>query len=309
MMRLSLTVVIPTKDRHRDLCNAIASIAAQTVNPDEVLLVDQSADAPPDAELERVRRQLGPSVALRWIHDPSICGLVHAKQVGASLACGDLVCFLEDDIILERDFVRFMREGFERDSHLVGASGVVTDVPFGTAYASFHALFHRGMFADPRPWIYATLDGRGPAPIPSHALSGGLSAWRKRVFDEVPFDTVNGFHMLEDIDFSTRVWARFGNRLAILPAARLEHHFAPAGRAAMGNREKRKVIEFITFYRTRPTKAFDGFWLGWLLVGVAAAAAATSIRRASCRPLWGFFVGLLEGPRRRICALPSASAH
>jgi hypothetical protein len=107
---------------------------------------------------------------------------------------------------------------------------VVTDVPFGMVYAAFHALFHRGVFADPRPWIYATLEGRGSSAIPSHALSGGLSAWRKEVFSEVPFDTSNGFHMLEDLDFSTRVRARFGDRMAILPGARLEHHFAPAGR-------------------------------------------------------------------------------
>jgi GT2 family glycosyltransferase len=305
----TISVVIPTKDRHSDLCTAIESIAAQTTLPNELLLIDQSKQAPSEAELRRMHGLLGPSVALRWIHDPSIRGLVHAKKVGVSLASGDLIFFLEDDIVLEREFIRAMREGFQRDSHLVGASGVVTDVPFGRAYACCHALFHRGMFSDPRPWIYATLDGRGSAPIPSQALSGGLSAWRRQVFNEVQLDTDNGFHMLEDLDFSTRVRSTLGDCMAILPGARLEHHFAPGGRAGLGLREKKKVVEFITFFRTRPRRPSDYVFLAWLLVGVGAAALASSVRHLTWRPCSGGLTGLSEGFRRNVFPVKSSSAE
>jgi len=309
MHESAITVIIPTKNRHRDLCTAIESIAVQVQAPEELLVIDQSDEAPSAAELDRLRGVLGCSVDLRWIHDTSIQGLVHAKAVGAALATGGIVCFLEDDIVLEREYLTSILEAFVGDPALIGASGVVTDVPFGKVYAAFYALFHRGVFDDPRPWIYVTLQGRGAAAIPSHALSGGLSAWRREVFAEVPFDTANGFHMLEDIEFSTRVRARFGDRLAILPGARLEHHFAPVGRAAIGTRERRKVIEFITFYRTRPTRRVDAAWLAWLLVGVCAAAAATSARRLSVKPLVGFVSGLLAGTRKAILPLPEVSAH
>jgi GT2 family glycosyltransferase len=305
----TVSAVIPTKNRHRDLCTAIGSVARQSRVPEQLILIDQSGDAPTDTEVSRLRQVIGNSVDLRWVHDPSIQGLVHAKAVGAALASGAIVCFLEDDIVLERDYFASICNGFLGDPALVGASGVVTDVPFGKAYALLHLLFHRGIFEDPRPWIYATLQGRGVAAIPSHALSGGLSAWRREVFAEVPFDTANGFHMLEDLDFSTRVRARFGDRLAILPEARLEHHFAPTGRAAMGTRERRKVIEFITFYRTRPTRAVDAAWLAWLLVGVGAAALATSVKHLSVKPLVGFVSGLLTGTRKAILPLSGVSAH
>ena len=305
----SLSVAIPTKNRHRDLCTAIGSVARQSRVPDQLIVIDQSIEAPAGMEVRRLHQVIGDSVDLHWIHDPSIRGLVHAKAVGAALASGAIVCFLEDDIVLEREYFASICNGFLGNPALVGASGVVTDVPFGKAYALFHSLFHRGIFEDPRPWIYVTLQGRGPSAISSHALSGGLSAWRKEVFAEVPFDIANGFHMLEDLDFSTRVRARFGDRLAILPGARLEHHFAPAGRAAMGTRERRKVIEFITFYRTRPTRAVDAAWLAWLLVGVGAAAVTTSVRHLSVKPLVGFTSGLLAGPRKAILSLPDVSAH
>ena len=306
---MNLTVVIPTKNRHRDLCVALASVAAQSCAPSEVLLIDQSDERLAESERARLQGMLGDRVHLRWIHDPSIRGLVHAKSVGAANATGAIVCFLEDDIVLEQDYLASILEGFRCNPALVGASGVVTDVPFSKAYAAFHALFHRGVFHDSRPWIYVTLHGRGAAAIPSHALSGGLSAWRREVFAEVPFDTANGFHMREDLDFSTRVRARFGDRLAILPGARLEHHFAPAGRAVMGTRERRKVIEFITFYRTRPTRLVDAAWLAWLLVGVGMAAVATSVKHLSVKPLVGIASGLLAGTRKAILPLPDISAH
>jgi hypothetical protein len=79
--------------------------------------------------------------------------------------------------------------------------------------------------------------------------------------------------------------------------------------AAMGRREQRKVVEFITFYRTRPTRAVDAVWIAWLLVGVGAAAVAMSVRSLSVRPLAGFVSGLLEGPRKAILPLTDASAH
>ncbi len=304
---MRVSVVIPTKNRHRELCTALESIAGQSLMPAEVLLIDQSAAPPQDSERARLRAMLGEETDLRWIHDPSVAGLVHAKSVGAQLALGDIVCFLEDDIVLEQAYVRTIRDAFVRDASLVGASGVVTNSPFGRTYARLHAIFHRGMFSDPRPLIYATLGDRSDFPIRSHALSGGLSAWRRQTLAEIPFDTANGFHMLEDLDFSTRVHARFGERLAILPGARLEHHFAPAGRASKGDRERRKVIEFITFYRTRPRRAIDLFWLAWLLVGVGMCSAASSMLDVSWTPLAGYVRGLLDGPRRGVVPIGTST--
>jgi len=42
----SLSVIIPTKNRPTALAAALKSIDAQTVRPDEVIVIDQSAGAP-----------------------------------------------------------------------------------------------------------------------------------------------------------------------------------------------------------------------------------------------------------------------
>ena len=74
-------------------------------------------------------------------------------------------------------------------------------------------------------------------------LSGGLSCWRRRLFEVVEFDTTNGFFMLEDIEFSTRVVRAMGHHLYINPQARLEHHCSPVNRDRHGTRQRRKMIE------------------------------------------------------------------
>ncbi len=303
MMTSGLTIVIPTKNRHDDLMVALHSIAVQTRMPEEIVLVDQSAIEIDAARHATVCEWFSGRTQIRWIHDRSIQGLVAAKREGVRHASFGIVCFLEDDIVLDVAFVEEIARAMEADLGLVGCSGVVTDVPFGPIFALLHAVFHRGLFSDPRPRIYANWRSLGDAPIPAVTLSGGLSAWRREVFLRIPFDTVNGFHMLEDVDFSTRVALAGQGRMAIVPTARLEHHFAPAGRASMGLREAKKACEFVLFLRTRPHRSSDVLWLAWVLMGVALQALAKSLRNLCARPIAGVMRGIWEGATRPISRL------
>jgi GT2 family glycosyltransferase len=179
---------------------------------------------------------------------------------------------------------------------MIGCSGVVTNVPRKSiTYLFFHSLFHQGIFYDPRPRVYANLASLGDRPIQSPAISGGLSAWRREVFQNVHFDLASGFHMLEDIDFSIRVQQQYGPRLYINPRARLEHNFAPTGRDSVGRRESRKIREFITFYRKHRRDSRDTFWLIWLLLGIALSTCACSVRYRTIKPLLGFIDGIAVG--------------
>lgn len=302
-----ITVVIPTKNRHADLMVALRSVASQSRIPDEIVIIDQSAEEINLARRHDVQGWFAGRSQILWIHDRSIPGLVAAKREGVRISSYKIVCFLEDDVVLDPDFISELVDAMHADDGLVGCSGVVTDVPFGPAYALLHRIFHRGLFDDPRPWIYSNWRRLETAPIPSIALSGGLSAWRRMVFEHVSFDTINGFHMLEDIDFSTRVAMATKQRMAIIPTARLEHHFAHAGRASMGHREARKVCEYITFLRTRPHRRVDLLWLGWVLVGVAMMAIATSAKNRSFRPVAGMLRGLRDGTTRRVQRITAVS--
>ena len=299
-MAMRISVIVPTRNRKDDLKKALNSIATQLRRPDQLIVVDQSMDRICEDDLSKIRKIFQEGCELEYIHNISISGLVEAKHVGVLSAFGDIVCFLEDDIVLEPQYFSEIESYFRIAPNMIGCSGVVTNAPRkNITYLFFHSLFHQGIFYDPRPGVYANLSALSERPVESPAISGGLSAWRREVFESVPFDLTSGFHMLEDVDFSFRVQQQYGPRLYINPRARLEHNFAPAGRDSVGRRESRKIREFIIFYRKHRRDSRDTFWLIWLLLGIALAACASSIRYRTLKPLLGLFEGLVIGLRMK----------
>lgn len=300
---LRLTAVIPTKNRPEDLERAVASIRAQTRLPDTLLIVDQSAD---DAARQRVEALLaspGPSLRLDYVLDSSIQGLVEAKRFAARRASSDLVCFLEDDEVLEAGFLEAIERGFHDRPDMLGCSGLVTNLPpLPAGYIRLFHLFHRGIFRDARVGVHGHVRGASLPLIPSNCLSGGLSCWRREVLKAIPFDVANGFHMLEDIDFSTRAAARFGARFFINPNARLEHRLSPVNREVLGPRERRKMREYVLYYRKRSGEPGATWQLGWLLWGLLLEALWQSARAMSAAPLAGYFAGIADGARAELKA-------
>jgi len=299
-MATKLTSVIPTKNRPNDLIKAVTSILAQTRLPYELIIVDQSPGNESCSLVNALMSGDG-SIQLVYIHDPRISGLVEAKHVAADRAGGDIVCFLEDDVILEADYIEQIEQGFADRPEMVGCCGIITNPPHqSVAYEILFHLFHRGIFMDSRVGLYGRFSGRGNNLIASEMLSGGLSAWRRDVFKIVPFDVANGFHMFEDIDFSTRVARYFGPRLYINPNARLEHHCSPVNREVLGPRQRRKLTECIVYYKKRRTWPGATFALPWLLLGMLLEAVFQSFSARSFGPLNGYFAGLHDGFAKKI---------
>jgi GT2 family glycosyltransferase len=297
---LRLSAVIPTRNRPAELETAVASILAQERLPQELVIVDQSLSEDGRRRTEALVAARGKDVLLRYVHDSAIAGLVHAKQAAVSVAQGDIVCFLEDDEVLEPGYLAAIERGFQACPHMLGCCGVVTNLPeFPAGYRFFFHLFHRGMFRDPRVGVHGRA-GADAGLIPSACLSGGLSCWRREVLAQVPFDTANGFHLLEDIDYSSRAAERFGERFYLNPAARLEHRMSPVNRELHGERQRRKLREYLVFWKKRTHQPGAAWSLAWLLCGLFAEALWQSIRALSPAPAIGFFRGIADGARWRL---------
>lgn len=297
---MTLSAIIPTKNRPHDLANAVASLLAQTRAPDELVVIDQSEGS---ESTERVHALLAPHPHIRlvYVHDPSVTGLVHAKHVAVGRASSDVIAFLEDDVVLEPDYVEAVLDGFAAKPEMYGCGGVVTNPPYTSAvYIRLQSVFLRGIFRDPRAKIFAVLPRLGTGLIPCDVVSGGLSSWRADVFRHVSFDTRNGFHMFEDMEFATRVVRALGHCLYINPRARLAHFGSPVNRDQHGARQQRKISEAIVFYRKRRT--WQGATSG-MLMGAAwwfGEALVQACRLRTAGPVRGYLRGALEGWRRPV---------
>jgi GT2 family glycosyltransferase len=295
-----MSVVLPTKNRPHDLVYALNSISKQSRLPNEFVIVDQSADNQSIQVVKSIMSQYK-QIKLTYIHDPKISGLVDAKRVGVKHATADIVCFLEDDVVLEADYLKQIELGFFNNPNMIGCSGVITNPPkVNFLYKFFFVIFHQGIFKDKRIDVNENYSGFGNRLIESEMISGGVSAWRGEVFDKVEFDVANGFHMFEDIDFSTRVARHFGNRLFINPNARLAHYCSPINREVLDIRQRRKVRECFTYYKKRKDWPSAAISFYWLLLGMLLEAMFQSFSSASLKPLQGYLLGLQDGSAKKI---------
>lgn len=295
-----LTTIIPTRNRPKDLSRAVKSLCVQSKFPDELIIVDQSLD---DLSFRAVNIIMSKykQIKLIYIHDSRILGLVDAKRVAVKHASGDIVCFLEDDIILEPDYLKQIENGFNLKPDMIGCSGVITNPPKNSyVYKFLFVIFHRGIFKDKRIVVNRNFSRPDNDLIESDMLSGGLSAWRREVFDKIEFDILNDFHMFEDIDFSTRVANHFGNRLFINPNARLAHYFSPINRDVLDKKQRRKVKECFTFYKKRKDWPHAAISFYWLLLGMLLEAIFQSFSCFSFKPIQGYLLGFRDGYTKKI---------
>ena len=99
-----VTVVIPTHDRPDLLAEAIRSVLAQTMPPDEVVVVDDLGHERTRTAVAGVRATTG--VAIRYLHrvaGPK--GASASRNAGAALAATGYVAFLDDDDLWEPRFL------------------------------------------------------------------------------------------------------------------------------------------------------------------------------------------------------------
>lgn len=105
-MLKTLSIIIPTYRRSEKLPQLLDSLAAQTFAPHEILLIDQNPEQQPPGWFESYACRL----PLR-IHFQSEPNASSARNVGFRLSTGEVVLFIDDDLVAAPTFCQ---RGMER---------------------------------------------------------------------------------------------------------------------------------------------------------------------------------------------------
>jgi len=271
--------ITPTKDRPGDLRKMLASLAAQTQRPDQVIVVDASVESTD----EIVRSVEGLSVDyLRWTDKPSAAA---QRNGGLSEVRDDidLVCFFDDDQILHPDGIEKMVAFWQTAPEDLGG-------------ASFNMANHK----DNRParlkrsWLsnalglyciepgkvapsgWQSLYGKVTQNTEVEWLSSQAIVLHRKAFDEFRFDPFfGGYSYLEDLDFSYSVSRKY--KLVVVENACFEHHPCPAGRTSsyrFGEVESRNRLYFVRKHKLSTWRCY----LGLLIRGVMTLKEAVMAR-------------------------------
>lgn len=236
------------------LLKLLQSVAIQTLYPNEILIIDGSTDT----RTEKVLLE-NPFNNLKYFkvaeHQR---GLTKQRNYGIEQvdAKSEVVCFLDDDVILESSYFKHLIDTYYQYSNALAVGGYITnEVKWeltDTRKRSSKYFYDGWMRDEPlrfrvrRFFCLAPDVPPGYLPSFSHArpisflppsnkvyqvefFMGGVASYKKEIFKQISFSNYfKGYGLYEDLDFCLRA-SEFGE-LFVNTAARLQHFHAVDGR-------------------------------------------------------------------------------
>lgn len=266
---LSVSVVIPTKNRPAEIARMLASLLAQPTMPAEVIVVDQSTP----------RYDLAPFPELVHLHDPALSGISAARNRGAAAARGEILFFVDDDVVFESDCIAELGSLFAGRPDVVGAQCAIHDVDDDAPlvlHRLLRRIFEHGFF-DARPV-------RRNGELVPRLIPGLAAAYRRSLFAHETFDErLTAYSFAEDWDFTKRA-ARYGG-LLVAEHARVRHETSATNRYdTMRLLKLRRVNTLYLFEKHGADRRLaDRFWRRWWLVGEQLRVLRQGFRRRAPR--------------------------
>lgn len=292
---MTFSFVIPTKNRPIELASVFDSILDQNHLPDQVIIIDQSS--PENIIKDKMipfAKKAG--FILDYVIDEQIKGLVQAKATSIQYNICDYISFFDDDIVLEKHYLQKIQDVLIENPSIIGVNGHILNYPKVSRLKKFiFKITHIGLFKDDRIERQLQLNYNHKNKISLSVLSGGLSTWKKSVFERVKFDTHNNFHAYEDQEFSIRVKREFSNNLYLIPEAGLNHYHSEINRNTLINKFERDLIEVFKIYKKNNDKTGSLFSLLILLFGLLANAILLSVQERKIKIFINYFKGLSKG--------------
>lgn len=222
-----LSVILCTYNRERYIYNVLQSVATGTLDATEyeVVFVDNNSSDGTHSECERFCKDY-PDVTVRYFFEEQQ-GLSHARNRGIKEAQGDVLVYVDDDALVNNEYLQTYADFFARNSEAVAAGGPITPRYDGCEEPTWMSHYTRQL-------ITGELNlGSREREFPKGAFpGGGNAAYRKGVFDEVGLFNVelgrrgNSLIGAEEKDLFDKMTTR-GMKFYYLPTAILYHLIPP----------------------------------------------------------------------------------
>ena len=331
---MKFTLIVCTYKRPQPLVKLLESVVVQSLYPDHILIVDGSPD---DRTQDVLQEQ--PFKGLSYYKvPPEHRGLTKQRNYGIARVAADqdVVCFLDDDIVLKPDYFSVLLDTYTQYPDALGVGGyIINDTAWKAIPKDYQCPANQYCYDG-----YTRPDGsrfvlrkklgldanRPPAHLPDFAhgrsvsflppsgkiypveqFMGGvasytLDALKKQQFSEY----FEGYGLYEDADFTFRLSQE--GALYVNTGAQLYHYHDPDGRPNQFNYGKMVLRNGWYVWRTRYPKPTIKARLKWNMT----AAVLTTIRltnalrgkgkMAACTESLGRIVGwwslLFNKPKR-----------
>ena len=198
-----ISVVMPVYNAEKLLPECLEALRANTDVDFEIVVVD-------DTSTDR-SREIAAEYGARVVPSGGRLGPAGARNVGAREATGEIIFFVDSDVMVRRDTLRRLAEAFDEDPTLDGVIAVqAPQMRFRDICSLYKNL-----------WMYWTYARRAGEDVPLFYTTA--AAIRTRTFvDSGGFDVNYANPNVEDTDYGQKL-GQLGYRIRVLPDLEVEH--------------------------------------------------------------------------------------
>lgn len=180
-----VSVIILTYNRVKDVIDLLESLSYQTYPHFEVILIDNNSTD----ETHKVIPERFPSV--RYFRVFYNSGVPGGRNFGIVNARGDYLVFVDNDAVVESDFLEKIVSTFEKESQ----AGILT----------FKILNYYNKEIDSSTWIFNESMKHVEQNTPVHSFVGCGHAFQREVVDSIGLLWTRLFFLHEEKDYSLRL--------------------------------------------------------------------------------------------------------
>ncbi|MGW1957378.1 glycosyltransferase family 2 protein [Streptomyces sp. NPDC001920] len=172
---ISVVICVYTEDRWEDILAAVSSVRAQTYPASETLLVVDHNEALLD-RLTKEYKESGEGVAaVRVLANAGPRGLSAGRNTGIAASYGEVIAFLDDDAVAERDWLKHFAAGYA-DPRVMAVGGRTEPI-----WASGR---RPDWFPEEFDWVVGcTYRGLPRGRVKVRNVLGGNASFRRTAFD------------------------------------------------------------------------------------------------------------------------------
>lgn len=299
--RPTFSIIISTFNRTQDLAELFDTILKQTFLPSEIIVIDDGSNNKSEVLMCTLKGMfLKMGVELKYVRGRGE-GLTAARNKGVKISDGDILLFLDDDVLLDSNYLEEMVKIYQHPN-VLGAQGLIEPVfskPFDKFENAICKLFLLDHFEKDRWIVLPSGSDIFPNPlagvITCQRLIGCCFSFRREIFYEFHFDErLKRWGFGEDADFSYRVYKKYPDSLFITPKTFAIHKLSKRSRPPTKTAVYMATVYKLYFhFKNIEQTHYTKIALVWSMSGRLACTVGRLISKRKSKQRWRELVYLV----------------